>query len=98
MTIEDILSEKRLELLKSGNPFMVQFTLDEINALADVNELRRLKLLLPFPENFKRSSDLFACTKHILEGDGEYRVLEFCILKNKILRMPISQVFTKILG
>lgn len=96
MHIETILDEKRAELLKTGNPLYVQFTLDEINTIADVNELRRLKLLLPFPSNYEKVSDLFACTKKILDGEDGYRVLEFCVLKNKVLQPAVMQVFSKI--
>lgn len=97
MRIEQILEEKKRELIECGNPLKVQFSLDDINVLADMNELRRLKLKLKFPENFERSTDLFACTRHIIDGDSEYRVLEFCVLKNKVLQLPVSQVFSKIL-
>lgn len=98
MKIVDILEDKRTELLKTGNPLKVQFTLDEINLLADVNELRRLKLTLPFPENFEKSSDLFACAQKIIDGESGYRILEFCVLKNKVLYSPVTQVFFKILN
>ena len=97
MEIRKILMNKKADLMRTGNPLSVSFTSDEINALADVNELRKLKLSLSFPKDFKRSSDLFACTKKILDGDSDYRVLEFCILKNKVLQMPVSQVFWQIL-
>ena len=98
MEIKKILMDKRETLLKTGNPLQVDFTLPEVNVLGDVNELRKLKLSLAFPEDFDRSPDLFACTKKIIDGDSDYRVLEFCVLKNKILRVPVSQVFSKILG
>ena len=97
MDIKEILNNKKEDLLESGNPLSVSFTLDEINTLSDVNELRKLKLSLTFPVDFECSADLFACTKKILEGDSDYRVLEFCILKNKVLRLPVTQVFSKIL-
>ncbi len=97
MLIQDILEEKRDALISVGNPLGVEFTLDEINTLADVDALRGLKLMLPFPDDFEKSSDLFACAKKIIDGDGYYRVLEFCVLKNNVLRMPVSQVFAKVL-
>ncbi len=97
MEVQDILKEKREALICVGNPLAVEFSLDEINVLADVNVLRGLKLVLPFPENFEKSADLFECAKRIIDGDGDYRVLEFCVLKNKVLQMPVKQVFSKVL-
>lgn len=96
MDIVSILEEKQRGLLETGNPLKVDFTMSEINALADVNELRRLKLVVSFPNTFEQSQDIFDCTKRVIEGDTLYRILEFCVLKNKVLRMPVKQVFNKI--
>ena len=96
MRVQSILNEKRSELLKTGNPLCVQFTLQEVNELADVNSLREYKLQQPFPENFECTDDLFMCSKKILEGESGYRVLEFCMLKNRILCAPFKQVFKKV--
>lgn len=95
-SILDILENKKQQLIASGNPFSVQFTIDEINQLADINQLRALKLHLQFPKDFTPSPDLLACTQSILAGDDYYRVLEFCILKNRVLYLPVHQVFQKI--
>lgn len=97
MEIREILDDKRKELLKTGNPLAVGFTIEDINTLADISSLRRLKLQLAFPDKFEQSSDLFACARSIIEGDSDYRVLEFCMLKNKVLRLPIQQVFSRIM-
>lgn len=96
MDIEYVLRNKKRELINCGNPLQVQFTLDEINVLANADELRKLKLKLKFPAGFERSSDLFACTKKIIDGDSDYRTLEFCVLKNNVLRMPVSKVFQRL--
>lgn len=96
MEISEILESKRKELLRAGNPFKVKFDLEEINVLADVNELRKLKIMVPFPANFERSPDLFACTKKIIDGERTYRVLEFCVLKNRVLEAQVKQVFKKL--
>lgn len=97
MKIADILADKKEQLMETGNPLAVTFTVDDINALADVNQLRMLKISLPFPSEFEQSGDLFECTRSILDGDSDYRVLEFCALKNKVLVGPIKQVFSKIM-
>lgn len=95
-SIQDILNEKRDELLKTGNPLCVQFTLDEVNELADVNALREYKLRHSFPEKYECTEDLFMCAQKILSGEGGYRLLEFCALKNRVLIPPFVQVFSKV--
>lgn len=97
MKVIEVLEEKKQQLLSTGNPLAVVFTIDDINTLADVDELRMLKMSLPFPDTFERSSDLFECTRSIVDGDSYYRILEFCMLKNKVLQSPIKQVFFKIM-
>ena len=96
LTIQNILDSKREELLKTGNPLCVQFTLDEVDELADVNSLREYKLRHTFPEKYECTNDLFLCAQKILEGENNYRLLEFCALKNRVLIAPFAQVFRKV--
>lgn len=96
MNIYNILLEKEKVLKHYGLPTAVTFTLDEIDELADKSSLRAFKLFYRFPADFKRSRDIVDCTKHIVEGDNIYRVLEFCIMKNRILRQPVISIFPKL--
>lgn len=93
MSIPEILDNKRECILRVGNPLKVDFTLEEINVLGDIDQLRGLKITLDFPSNFEKSVDLFECTKKVLDGEDGYRVLEFCVLKNRVLVEPVSRVF-----
>lgn len=95
MDILNLLKQKQAELMEGGNPLSIVFTVNEINTLSEKSQLRMLKLSCAFPDEFAKSSDLFACTKKIIEGDGIYRVLEFCMLKNRVLIAPITSVFAK---
>lgn len=93
MQIKDILIEKRRQIQSSGNPCVVQFTVEEINTLADINALRCLKLQEPFPHGYKPAEDPFTCVHAVINGDSIYRVLEFCLLKNRALKHSIPVVF-----
>lgn len=89
-----ILDDKRDQILSARNPLLVDFTLNEINVLGDINQLRKLKITETFPDNFEQSPDLFSCANKVLEGDKDtYRILEFCVLKNRVLSEPVSRVF-----
>lgn len=95
-SILSILEKKQTFLKSCGNPLLIGFTAEEINTLSDLNELRCLKLFAKFPEDFRPTTDVFSCTKQVLEGDSIYRILEFCVLKNKVLCSPITSVFPKL--
>lgn len=88
-----ILHQKQDELIQKGNPLAVVFTVDEINTLADEGQLLSLKFEKEFPKDFKVSSDLFECAEKIIKGDNIYRVLEFCMLKNRALVKTIVSCF-----
>ena len=96
MEILNILQDKQSALQRCGNPLLVPFTVDEINTLSDLNRLRCLKLSVPFPAGFERTTDVFTCAKKILDGDNVYRALEFCVLKNRALRFPVTKVFAQL--
>ena len=60
------------------------------------NPLREYKLRHTFPEKYECTNDLFLCAQKILEGENNYRLLEFCALKNRVLIAPFAQVFRKV--
>ncbi len=91
-----ILNQKVDELFEKGDPLRVSFTVKEINILSDENQLIALKLSKDFPEDFTPASDLFDCAERIIRGDGIYRALEFCMLKNRVLEHSITQVFSQL--
>lgn len=93
MSVVSILEEKKNELMHTNNPLTVQFTVEEINLLGDVNELRLFKLSVTAPMQFECASDVFDCHRRILIGESLYRVLEFSMLENRVLRTPITTVF-----
>lgn len=95
MKILEILKQKQEELMEGGSPLSINFTVAEINTLSDKAQLRALKMICDFPEDFKKSSDIFSCTKAIIRGDSIYRVLEFCMLMNRVLYPSITSVFAK---
>lgn len=93
--IYKILSEKRDELLRLGDPLAVDFTLKDINVLSNPSQLRLLKLKTPFPENFEVADNAFQCANLIVHGDASvYRILEFCMLRNRVLQPSVISVFS----
>ena len=96
MQIKEILEEKQKVLKHYGLPASATFTLDDINVLSDKDLLRAFKLVNKFPKEFERSRDSIDCVKRIVAGDSIYRVLEFCIIKNRILREPVSAIFPRL--
>lgn len=94
--IYDILIQKREDLLKVGDPFAVDFTLKEINILSDLTQLRALKLNTPFPVGFEPAENIFDCAGRIIQGHELYRVLEFCLWKNRVLIPQVTQVFKQL--
>lgn len=91
--IQEILTEKEAQLLSTGDPLSVQFTVSEINTLSSVNKLRAYKLKNAFPQDFEKSVDVFDCVSRIIEGDSIYRVLEYCMLRNRVLVLYVTSVF-----
>ena len=96
MEIYTILMEKQKVLQHYGLPTAAQFTLEEIETLSDVNLLRAFKLTHKFPQDYEKSANILECVGKIIAGDNIYRVLEFCIFKNKVLRMPVYSIFPRL--
>lgn len=93
MTIENILENKREELGKMQFPSLV-FTVDEINALTDIDGLCILKLKNEFPNDFVFSHTVMQSFSKFESGDSSvYRVLEICLLKNPSLKLAVCKVF-----
>lgn len=93
MTVRDVLVDKLNQLKETGNPVNVEFTVDDINTLSDINALRCFSLQEPFPDNYIPDKDPFACSRNILAGDSIYRVMELCLMKNRALQNSIPIVF-----
>lgn len=91
--ITNILIAKREELLAKGNPLAVNFNANEINLLSDPDRLRALKLTVPFPNGYVPATDLFSCACEVVRTDSLYKVLEFCMLRNRVLRPHVLKVF-----
>lgn len=94
MRVKEILQEKKRQICCVGNPCLIEFTAEEINILSDLDELRCLKLQESMPRGYEPERDPFTCFRRILEGDSIYRVLEFCLLKNRALRNSVPKVFS----
>ena len=95
-SIEEIIDEKLRCILKCGDPLSVDFTRRDIAILSNINQLRILKLKEQIPSDFEAAKDVFECTTKIIQGDqSAIRVLEFCLLSNRVLLSAISQVFPR---
>ena len=93
--IYDVLIDKREKLLKVGDPLAVEFGIRDINILSDLSQLRVLKLKTPFPDDYKIANDVFECANKRMHGDTSiYRVLEFCMLRNRVLQHNVIKVFS----
>lgn len=97
-TIFTVLESKKLFLQTKGNPLTIPFSIDEIEVLADQNQLRCLKLKYPFPFNFQCSDNLFQSAEKIIceEDSSLYWVLEFCVLRHHLLEAPVKEIFPNI--
>lgn len=93
MTLVEVLEEKKTQIIQKANPHLIEFSADDIKILSDVTQLRFFKLANSQPGEFQRSSDIWACCQAVSESGDLYRVLEFCVLKNKILEKSVWQVF-----
>lgn len=82
MTIIEVLEGKQV-LLKDTDS--VHFSGEELNVLCDPAQLRALKLQQRIPKDFSLSSNVEECVTRVRGGDSIYRVLEYCILKNRAL-------------
>lgn len=96
MQISDILEDKKNQLLANGDPISVTFDAVDINSLSDVTKLRLFKLKATMPADFTPSKDMFDCARRIIEGDSIYRVLEFCMLRNRVLVYYVTSVFSQL--
>lgn len=94
--IYGILTKKLKALQSIGDPLAVDFTLQEINILSDLTQLRLLKLKTPFPVDYEPAKDIFDCVEKILRDSDIYRVLEYCIWKNRVLIPNVTKVFEKL--
>lgn len=82
MNIVTILENKRTQIINGQEVF---FTVEELNTISDPNQLRALKLRVPLSD-FEQSADITECSTKIKAGDSLYRVLEYCIFSNRVLR------------
>lgn len=94
--IYSILTSKREMLLSVGDPLAVDFTLQEINILSDLVQLRLLKLKTPFSADYVPSENMFDCARKVIEESDLYRTLEFCTWKNRVLIPNVTQVFSRL--
>lgn len=94
--ITNVLISKREALIRKGDPLAVDFDVSEINLLSDPDRLRALKLTVPFPDDYTPASDLFSCAEEVISADSLYKVLEFCMLRNRVLRVHILKVFPRL--
>lgn len=94
--VKSILVDKQLEMERLGNPFEVTFTAEEINVLGDETELRCFKLKYACPVDFKKADNIATCFRDVIDGGGLYKVLEFCMLYNRVLTEPVSSVIPQL--
>lgn len=89
--IIEILNEKRKQLRSDGPE--AKLTIDDINALMDVNELRVLKITNPMPKDFVFSQSKEESFKRLLEEDSIYRTLEYCVISHPVLQISVGKVY-----
>lgn len=93
MTVESILESKR-SVLDSVEYPVLDFTVEEVNALADIDSLCILKLKHKFPSDFNCSHTVMQSFYKYVNGDNSlYRILEICMLNNPATSLPICTVF-----
>ena len=90
MNIVDVLMTVQQ---KVKNDEVVSFTGDDLNTLADYEQLRTLKLYIKFPIDFVKSTSLDECKESIRTGDSLYRTLEFCVKTNRVLEAIVYALF-----
>lgn len=96
--LNDILMDKYSQLVLSSGECDADFVKTDIDRLIDVNELRALKMSVPFPKDFEFSTSKDECIRRIITaGDWSsetlYRVLEYCVITQPVLQHGIIKVF-----
>lgn len=89
--IIEILNEKRKQLRNDGPE--VKLTVDDINVLMDVNELRILKITNPMPKDFVFSKSKEESFNRALEENSLYRILEYCAISHPVLQISVGKVY-----
>lgn len=91
--IEEILREKREELIKTNGMEDASFLRADIDILRNMNELRVLKIQYPFPNDFKFSKSKEESRRAAVQDDSIYRILEYCVIAQPVLQDNVSKVF-----
>lgn len=91
--IEEILLQKRKQLLESGGAQDATFVKSDIDALLNLNELRMFKLKHTFPSDFKFCETKEESIQQVISSDDIYRILEYCVIAQPILQESVGVVF-----
>lgn len=97
MEILDVLDKKLSEIQSADFYLEVGFEQDEMIAVMNKTNLRALKLMRKFPEDFKSSRDKQECFERVKETSDIYRVLEYFFVCNNVAKASIVQVFPRII-
>lgn len=90
-----VLEDKFQQVKRAETYLDVGFSLEEIETLSDLGQLRAWKLEMEVPKGFQSSADIIQCFQELQSSDqfDFLRTLEFCVLKNAVLKKPVYQVF-----
>jgi len=95
MSIEEILSNKKKQLIEGLHPLAINYTLDEINILNDKDQLTVLRVLGLDSLNFCGLNDVFKCAEFAKSDSSLGGILEYSVLRNPLIRESVSEVFPK---
>jgi len=76
----------------------IDTTTEDIEIVGCKNMLRAFKLTHPVPAGFKCSASLTECVKQIREKKDYFRLLEFFMLRNPVLRDCILGIIPELGG
>lgn len=91
--LAEILEEKKKQLINGINPLEVQFSLDEVNALNDKEQLALLRVLTLDSMHFCGTNDVFKSANFAKNDDTLGGILEYSTLRNPMIRASVMEVF-----
>lgn len=96
LDIEQILKKKRLALITGTAPLEVDFSMDEIEVLNSVPHLQQFRIMNGNNSVFAEFKDVFECAEKVCMDDHLSYVLEYCVMRNPILRKNAQTVFPQL--
>lgn len=92
MNLNEVLLNKQEVIRSAQLPRAIDFNVEEINVLCDKTQLRVLKVLYHNIE-LDLEQDIETCIEKIKTSDTLIPVLEYCAIRNAIVKEIVKEIF-----